>query len=641
MRDGFVKVAAASIVGKVADCRYNEEQIVKTIGEMEDRGVKVLALPELCITSYSVGDLLFQDTLVRSAEEAVLRVLKATEESEILFTLGIPFRYRNKLYNVALICQKGAVLGIVPKTHLPNYGEYGECRYFAPAPTETVTVDCVFGEEIPFGTDQIFVCRDLPDLSVGCEICEDAWVMTPPSNSLCEKGATVILNLSASGDMVGKAQARRGLLSVMSSKQMSAYVYADAGLGESSTDLVYGGHTLVYENGSLLAEGHQLYNIEGAAVSEVDVCKLAQLRQKRNTFGVQNAEYVNFFSLTIEETVLTRKISDSPFVPKNEATRMARAEEIVALQTAALAKRLSHIGCGSVIGISGGLDSTLALLITAQAYDRLGQPRTRIHAVTMPGFGTTGRTRSNAEILCERLGVTFSTVPIAAAVKQHFADIGHDGVKTDVTYENAQARERTQIIMDIANMENAIVIGTGDLSELVLGWATYNGDHMSMYGVNGSIPKTLVRHLVYYFAMTAEDAQLKKTLLDILDTPVSPELLPPDKDGKIAQVTEDLVGPYSLHDFFLFYFLRYGFGPKKIYRMAKYAFEGQYSDETILKWLTTFHRRFFAQQFKRSCLPDGPKVGTVGVSPRGDLRLPSDALNTVWMEELKELAENA
>ena len=600
MRDGFIKVAAASIVGKVADCRYNEEQIVKTVLEMAEKGVKVLTLPELCVTSYSVGDLLFQDTLIRGAEEAALRILKATEESEILFTLGIPFRYYNKLYNVALVCQQGAVLGIVPKTHLPNYGEFGECRYFAPAPEKTVTIDCVFGEEIPFGTDQIFVCRDLPELSVGCEICEDAWVMNPPSNTLCEKGATVILNLSASGDVVGKAQARRGMLSVMSSKQMSAYLYADAGLGESTTDLVYGGHALVYENGSLLAESHQLYLIEGAAISEVDVYKLAKLRQKRNTFGVKSAEYVNYFSMTMEETTLTRKISDSPFVPKNEATRMARAEEIVALQSAALAKRLSHIGCGSVIGISGGLDSTLALLITAMAYDRLGQPRTRIHAVTMPGFGTTGRTRSNAEILCERLGVTFSTVPIADAVKQHFADIGHDGVTTDVTYENSQARERTQIIMDIANMENAIVIGTGDLSELVLGWATYNGDHMSMYGVNGSIPKTLVRHLVYYFAMTAEDEALKATLLDILDTPVSPELLPPSEDGKIAQVTEDLVGPYSLHDFFLFYFLRYGFGPKKIYRMAKYAFEGQYSDETILKWLTTFHRRFFAQQFKRS-----------------------------------------
>lgn len=640
MKDGFVKVAAVSPSVKVADCRYNENEIVKTVKEMADNGVKVLVFPELCVSSYTVGDLLFQDTLVRAAEQAALRILQATEELETLFAIGIPFRHQNKLYNAALVCQKGAVLGIVPKTHLPNYGEYGECRYFAPAPEKTAYIDCVFGEDIPFGTDQIFVCRDLPELAIGVEICEDAWVMNPPSNSLCEKGATVILNLSASGDVVGKAQARRGMLSVMSSKQISAYVYADAGLGESSTDLVFGGHTMVYENGSLLAERHQLYLLEGAAVSEVDVSRLASLRQKRNTFEAQTAACINYFSMTLEETVLTRKISDSPFVPKNEATRMARAEEVVTLQSAALAKRLSHIGCGSVIGISGGLDSTLALLITAMAYDRLGQPRTRIHAVTMPGFGTTGRTRSNAEILCERLGVTFSTVSIADAVKQHFSDIGHDGIKTDVTYENSQARERTQILMDIANMENAIVIGTGDLSELVLGWATYNGDHMSMYGVNGSIPKTLVRHLVYYFAMTAEDERLKATLLDILDTPVSPELLPPDKDGKIAQVTEDLVGPYSLHDFFLFYFLRYGFGPKKIYRLAKYAFRGEYSEETILKWLTIFHRRFFTQQFKRSCLPDGPKVGTVGVSPRGDLRLPSDAVNTVWLEEIKELTEN-
>jgi len=637
MKDGFIKVAAASITGKVADCRYNENEIVKTIKDMAQEGVKVLTFPELCVSSYTVGDLLFQDTLIRATEQAVLRILQATEELEILFAIGVPFRHQNKLYNVAIVCQKGAILGIVPKTHLPNYGEYSEMRYFTPAPEKTLAIDCVFGEEIPFGTDQIFVCRDLPELSVGVEICEDAWVMNPPSNSLCEKGATVILNLSASGDVVGKAAARRTMLSAMSARQMSAYIYADAGMGESTTDLVYGGHCMIYENGSLLDEGKPFSG--EVAVSEIDVYKLSGLRQKKNTFvAEQDVAFVNYFSMTLSKTELTRKISASPFVPKNEATRMARAEEIVTMQSVALARRLSHIGCGSVIGISGGLDSTLALLIAAEAYDRLGQPRTRIHAVTMPGFGTTGRTRSNAEILCERLGVTFSTVSIEKAVRQHFADIGHDGVKTDVTYENSQARERTQILMDIANMENAIVIGTGDLSELALGWATYNGDHMSMYGVNGSIPKTLVRHLVYYFAVTAKDEQLKKTLLDILDTPVSPELLPPDKDGKIAQVTEDLVGPYALHDFFLFYFLRYGFGPKKIYRMAKYAFDGQYSDETILKWLTTFHRRFFVQQFKRSCLPDGPKVGTVGISPRGDLRMPSDAVSAVWQEELSALA---
>ena len=395
---------------------------------------------------------------------------------------------------------------------------------------------------------------------------------------------------------------------------------------------------MIYENGSLLAEAKPFSG--GYAVSEIDVERLCALRRRKNTFVcAESAQFVNYFSLKIEETTLTRKISDSPFVPKNKDVLLARSEEIVTMQSAALARRLGHIGCGSVIGISGGLDSTLALLITAKAYDRLGQPRTKIHAVTMPGFGTTGRTRSNAEILCERLGVTFSTVSIEKAVRQHFSDIGHDGVKTDVTYENSQARERTQILMDIANMENSIVIGTGDLSELALGWATYNGDHMSMYGVNGSIPKTLVRHLVSYFAETAEDAALKATLLDILDTPVSPELLPPDKDGKIAQVTEDLVGPYALHDFFIFYFLRYGFGPKKIYRMAKYAFEGAYSDETILKWLSTFCRRFFNQQFKRSCLPDGPKVGTVGLSPRGDFRMPSDAVSALWQEEVKALME--
>ena len=551
VRDGFVKVGAASPSVRVADCAYNAEAIVKTIYEMEEKGVKVLVFPELAVTGYSVGDLLFQSTLIKGAESALLAILDKTKDHELLFAIGLPFAHGGKLYNVAAVCQGGAVLGIVPKTNLPGYGEYCETRYFAPAPKETVTIDCAFGEEIPFGTDQIFVCRDLPELSIGCELCEDVWVMNPPSNALCEKGANVILNLSASADVVGKANARRTLLSATSSKQMSAYVYADAGMGESTTDLVYGGHDMIYENGSLLAEGKPFSG--DAAISEIDVQRLSSLRAKRNTFNcTESAKFINSFALTMEQTTLTRKISDSPFVPKAEAQRLARAEEIVTMQSAALARRLSHIGCSAVIGISGGLDSTLALLIAAKAYDRLGQPRTRIHAVTMPGFGTTGRTRSNAEILCERLGVTFSTVPIAAAVRQHFADIGHDGVKTDVTYENSQARERTQILMDIANMENAIVIGTGDLSELALGWATYNGDHMSMYGVNGSIPKTLVRHLVSYFAMTAEDAALRTTLLDILDTPVSPELLPPDKDGKIAQVTEDLVGPYDLHDFFLF-----------------------------------------------------------------------------------------
>jgi len=639
MKDGFIKVAALSPMVKVADCRYNEKEIISAICDMAEKGVKLLAFPELSITAYSVGDLLFQETLLKGAEQALIRILAATEKLEIVFVIGLPFRHGGKLYNVAAVCQRGAVLGLVPKTHLPNYGEYNEARYFAPAPKETVTVDCVFGEEIPFGTDQIFVCRDLPELSVGCEICEDAWVMHSPSNTLAEKGATVILNLSASGDVVGKASVRRTMLSAMSAKQISAYIYADAGMGESTTDLVYGGHDLIYENGSLLAEAKPFSG--QCAVSEIDVYRLFALRQKKNTFrAAENAAYINYFSLTKEETTLTRKISDSPFVPKDKAVLLSRSEEIVTMQSAALARRLSHIGCGAVIGISGGLDSTLALLITAKAYDRLGQPRTRIHAVTMPGFGTTGRTRSNAEILCERLGVAFSTVPIEKAVRQHFADIGHDGVKTDVTYENSQARERTQILMDIANMENAIVIGTGDLSELALGWATYNGDHMSMYGVNGSIPKTLVRHLVSYFAETSDDEALKATLLDILATPVSPDLLPPDKDGKIAQVTEDLVGPYSLHDFFLFYFLRYGFGPQKIFRMAKYAFGGAYSDETILKWLSTFCRRFFNQQFKRSCLPDGPKVGTVGISPRGDLRMPSDAVSALWQEEIKELTEN-
>ncbi len=640
MKDGFIKVAALSPDLRVADVAYNTEKIIEAVKFAAADGVKVLCLPELAITGYTCGDLFGSRLLIDAAKDALVEIVKATADLPIFFAVGLPYLHNGKLYNVAAAVCNGELLGLVPKTNIPSYGEFHERRNFTPWTAEQTdwTDDHVANHHsVNIDTDQIFMCTEFPELKIGIEICVDAWVTIPPSSYLAQKGATIILNLSASDEIIGKADYRRQLIASQSAKIVGGYVYADAGCGESTTDLVFSGHNLIAENGTILAESKPFAG--GYAVSEIDLGRIVAERARMTTFETKvnrDATWETEFSLPVADTTLTRTIARRPFVPDDEATLRERCEAIVMMQAQGLARRVKHIGCKCVIGISGGLDSTLALLVTARAFDLLGRDRRDIITITMPGFGTTSRTKSNAELLCDSLGVTFRTIPIGDAVRQHFADIGHDGVTTDVTYENSQARERTQILMDVANQVNGIVVGTGDLSELALGWATYNGDHMAMYGVNASIPKTLVRHLVAYFAMIAEDETQKKVLPDILDTPVSPELLPA-KDGEIAQKTEDLVGPYDLHDFYLYYMLRFGFTPKKIFRLAKIAWGDTYSDATILKWLKIFLRRFFTQQFKRSCLPDGPKVGTVTLSPRGDWRMPSDASAALWLAEVEKL----
>ncbi|MBQ7355531.1 MAG: NAD(+) synthase [Clostridia bacterium] len=635
MKNGFVKVAAASPSLKVADVAYNKSQIIATVERAAADGVRVLCLPELALTGATCGDLFRQKTLIDGAWNALIDVVEATKDLPIFFTVGLPYLWRGKLYNTVAAVIDGEIRALVPQTRVSNAMR----RYFTPwdgDSAESMYLDPMLSN-LGIGST-IFACEELPTLSIAIEIGDDAFASVPPAAKLAEQGATLILNPAATPEIVGRADARRGLVTSQSARLVCGYVRAEAGRGESTTDYVYGGHDLIAECGKLLAQSKPFGS--GYAVTDIDLQCIELERAKTNTVipDQEDIGWETLFSLPLEETLLTRKISRSPFVPEDADARLARAEEIVAIQAEGLARRVSHIGCKCVLGISGGLDSTLALLITARAFDILGRDHKDIICVTMPGFGTTSRTKSNAELLCESLGVTFRTISIGAAVKQHFADIGHDCVTTDVTYENAQARERTQILMDVANMENAIVVGTGDLSELVLGWATYNGDHMSMYGVNGAIPKTLVRHLVAYFADTAADEGQAKVLYDILDTPVSPELLPA-KDGEIAQKTEDLVGPYDLHDFFLYYALRYGFTPEKIYRLARHAWGEVYDNATILKWLKTFYRRFFAQQFKRSCLPDGIGVGTVDVSPRGGLAMPSDAAATLWRSEAEKIKE--
>ena len=647
MRDGFVKVAAGTPKIRVADCAYNAGQVIALMEQAAEQGVKVLALPELCLTGYTCGDLFLQDTLLRGAEEALGTVLEATKELDILAAVGLPVRnkWTGKLYNCAAILCRGELWGLVPKLHLPNYGEFYEQRWFASGEGVDHLIE-LCGQEVSLSANAVFQCEAVPDLVVGMEICEDLWVPEPPSAALARAGATLILNLSASNEVAGKADYRRQLVTGQSARLMCGYVYADAGEGESTTDLVFAGHDMIAENGALLAEGRFA---SGLTVSEIDVGRLAFERRRMNTFTPSELDPMadahclgvgrRIFSLELEETVLTRSISPNPFVPADAGDRAQRCQEILTIAALGLKKRLEHTGAGcAVVGLSGGLDSTLALLITARAMDLLGRPRTDILAVTMPCFGTTSRTKSNAQLLAEHMGASFRTVDIGEAVKVHFRDIGQSMDDLSVTFENAQARERTQVLMDLANQRGGLVIGTGDLSELALGWATYNGDHMSMYGVNGSIPKTLVRHLVAYSADQAEgsDPELAAVLRDILDTPVSPELLPP-KEGEIAQRTEDLVGPYELHDFFLYYAVRWGFSPRKVFRLARYALGDRYDRETILKWLNNFYRRFFAQQFKRSCLPDGPKVGSLTLSPRGDWRMPSDAVNALWRKELEEL----
>ena len=632
MKDGFIKVAAATPKIKVADPAYNTEEILKIIDETEKNGASILVFSELTISGYTCGDLFLQQPLLTECKNQLLRIVKATENKSMLVVVGCPIVIKQKLYNCAVVISDGSILGIVPKTHLPNYSEFYELRHFTSG--EGLEEDLWFGEEFGYvnvAVNQLFKCKEIPELVVACEICEDLWVPLPPSTYHAMAGATVICNPSASVETTTKESYRRSLVSNQSARLLAAYIYADAGEGESTQDVVYSGHHLICENGSVLAEAKRFTN--EIIYADIDVQKLAAERRKMTSFpGGQTDDYFEQeFSLEVKENKITRTFPKAPFVPDNQDERDKRCDEILSLQSMGLKKRLEHTNCKhAVVGISGGLDSTLAVLVTARAFDLLDIPRENLICVTMPCFGTTDRTYQNAVSLIKELGATLKEVRIEKAVSQHFADIGHDENNHDVTYENSQARERTQILMDMANQYNGMVIGTGDMSELALGWATYNGDHMSMYAVNCSVPKTLVRYLVLYYAETTENKKLSEVLMDVLDTPVSPELLPP-VDGVISQKTEDLVGPYELHDFFLYYMLRFGFPKSKLYRMAKLTFDGVYDDETIKKWLDKFYWRFFSQQFKRSCLPDGPKVGSVAVSPRGDLRMPSDASPTAWL----------
>lgn len=657
MRDGFVSVATLTPHVRVADVAYNVEQSVKALRRAAAAGARVGILPELGLTGYTAEDLFWQDALLQGAELGLADLAEQTADLDVLIACGLPVRVASKLYNCAAVLCHGKILGVVPKTAIPTYNEFYESRHFCSAPSTTSRVSLAGQENIPFGTKLLFACRQLPQLVLAFEICEDLWVPCPPSIGHALAGATVVANLSASNEIVGKADYRRDLVRGQSARLQCAYLYTSAGWGESTTDIVFSGHNLICECGQLLAESAPFE--EGVAQSEVDVMRVAAERRRMSTFAVaaspDAAGYTTLtFDLTLRTTKLTRAIDPAPFVPANPQTRAQRCEDIFAIQAHGLARRLQHTHAqAAVVGVSGGLDSTLALLVAARALDLLGMSRTQLVAITMPGFGTTARTHSNSEKLAAALGATLREISIGTAVMQHFSDIDHDPATHDVTYENAQARERTQILMDVANKVGGLVVGTGDLSELALGWATYNADHMSMYGVNASVPKTLVRHLVRYVATSAQasadknvhsaDKNLSEVLFDVLDTPVSPELLPAAADGTIAQKTEDLVGPYELHDFFLYHMLRLGEGPSKIYRLAKLAFDGSrgaqaYDSETILKWLKTFYRRFFQQQFKRSCLPDGPKVGSVAVSPRGDLRMPSDASCALWQAELEDIS---
>ena len=639
MRHGFVKVAAVTPDIRVADVAYNTEQICKGIEESLEKGAKVVVFPELCITGYTCGDLFTQDVLLADARKALHTIAAVTQGKDGLVFVGLPLAVEGELYNVAAAVNRGRILGLTTKSFLPNYGEFYEMRQFCQGPD--VAREILFdGEKLPFGPQILFVAEEMDALIVSAEICEDVWSPVPPSIEAAREGAVLIVNCSASDETIGKADYRNNLISGQSARLICGYVYANAGEGESTTDLVFGGHNIIAENGTILASAKRFEN--GIVYSEIDVARLQSERRKNTTFqAAKDRKLIRVpFTIGYEETVLTREFPSRPFVPQEDDERARRCEEILTIQAMGLKKRLAHAHAKSaVVGISGGLDSTLALLVTAKAFDALGMDREGITAVTMPCFGTTDRTYQNACKMSRKLGATLREVRIGDAVLQHFKDIEHDPENHSVTYENAQARERTQVLMDIANQTGGLVIGTGDMSELALGWATYNGDHMSMYGVNASVPKTLVRHLVHYYADTSEDEQLKEVLYDVLDTPVSPELLPP-KDGEIAQKTEDLVGPYELHDFYLYYFLRFGYEPEKIFRIAKLAFAGEYDDATIYKWLRTFCWRFFGQQFKRSCLPDGPKVGTVALSPRGDWRMPSDACVAAWINNLEKVKEN-
>ena len=634
MKNGFVKVAAATPDIRVADVEFNTQNIINAMEEAQKNGAKILVFPELCVTGYTCSDLFDHSVLLKASRKALLEIAENTNDKDMLVFVGAPLEVNGKLYNVAAAMNQGEIIGFTTKTFLPNYGEFYEMRQFTPGP-QTVREITFEGKKIPFGPQILFQAEGMEELVVAAEICEDVWSPVPPSIQAALEGATVIVNCSASDETIGKDTYRRALISGQSARLISGYIYANAGEGESTTDLVFGGHNIIAENGTILKESSRYVN--EIIYSEIDLQRITGERRKNTTFQPLDEENLVRVPFTVEETktFLTRTFPKKPFVPSDEQTRAQRCEEILTIQAMGLKKRLAHTNARTaVVGISGGLDSTLALLVTARAFDMLGRDKKDIIAVTMPCFGTTDRTYQNACEMSKKVGATLIEVPIADAVNVHFRDIGHDPEDHSVTYENCQARERTQVLMDIANKTWGMVIGTGDLSELALGWATYNGDHMSMYGVNASVPKTLVRHLVKYAADDTKDEALKNVLYDVLDTPVSPELLPP-KDGDIAQKTEDLVGPYELHDFFLYFMLRFGYEPSKIFRIACMTFDGEYDKETIFKWLETFCRRFFSQQFKRSCLPDGPKVGTVALSPRGDWRMPSDACVAVWMKDLE------
>ena len=640
MKDGFFNTAAVTPDLKVGDCAFNTQQILKAMADAHERDVQLLVLPELCITGYTCGDLFLQRTLQDAALDGLKIITEKSAQIHGMLTfVGLPLAVRGKLYNVATCVYEGRVLAFIPKRNLPNYNEFYERRQFTPGKGDVQ--DILFdGYPVPFGGNILLSCADNPDLVIGAEICEDLWVPLPPSVGLALHGASIIVNLSASNDLIGKADYRRSLVTGQSARLVCAYLYCSSGRDESTQDLVFSGHDLIAENGALLAESERFEN--GMITAQLDLQKLTSERLRMTTFVTESGlDYrVVTFAMKKKDLKLTRNYGRTPFVPSEAQEREKRCKEILQIQSMGLRKRLAHVGSShAVIGISGGLDSTLALLVTARAFDSLGLDRKGILCVTMPAFGTTDRTYTNAVTLTRQMGCTLKEINIKKAVRQHFTDIGQDESNHDVTYENSQARERTQILMDLANMYKGLVIGTGDLSELALGWATYNGDHMSMYGVNASVPKTLVRYLVRYVADTCGNEQLKKALLDVLDTPVSPELLPPE-EGQISQKTEDLVGPYELHDFFLYHTLRFGLHPQKLYRIACAAFAGEFDPETIYKWQRTFTWRFFAQQYKRSCLPDSPKVGSVAVSPRGDLRMPSDASSAVWMAELEKIKKN-
>ncbi len=635
---GLVRIGVISPEHRVADIDFNCEQIRRAVSAAQD--CRFFVLPELCVTAYSCGDLFFQSLLVEQAQQALFDLAGFSFEKQITLVVGAPVAQGGRLYNCAVFISCGRILGIVPKIFLPNTQEFYEERWFSSARDSNADTVEWRGERIPFGTDLLFSAEEMPDCVIGIEICEDGWVANPPSGAMAISGATVLLNLSASPEILGKAPYRRELVRSQSARCLAAYVYASAGPGESSTDLVFSGHSLIAENGTLLSETERFQFSSQTIAADIDIERLVNERIKSNSFSASHSgmEYrvIDFSLPDVHVSSLLRPIQATPFVPPAAAERAERCNEIFSIQTTGLAKRLRHVRCTrAVIGISGGLDSTLALLVTVKTFDKLGLDRSGIEAITMPGFGTTERTRSNAERLAELLGVRLRVIPIDAAVRQHFADLGHDESVHDITYENGQARERTQLLMNIANQVGGLVIGTGDLSELALGWCTYNGDHMSMYGVNGGVPKTLVRYLVTWCAEAEFSGEISRILIDVCDTLVSPELLPPHENGEIKQCTEDKVGPYLLHDFFLYNCVRLQFRPSKILFLARQVFADQFSDQELRHWLKTFYRRFFSQQFKRSCLPDGPKVGSVVLSPRGDWRMPSDACVALWLKELE------